>query len=496
MSFIDAGLWMIASACVTLAFVHLRIWLSDRSAVGHLGFTVTAVGVACFGLCELAMLHAQTPERYGDVLRLIRVPIFMMVVGIVSFIGTHFRTGRPWLAHAAWIINLVTAVAVLATVPYGDFTRIDRIDQVTYLGVPVSIARGEVSVWHWVSQAGFLVITLFVVDASVPLWRTGDRRLRRRALLVGGTLVAFIVFAAGEAALMFAGVTERPLLSAPAFFPVLLAMGFELSDDVLLASRLTRELQASQASLRESEARLRVIATEAQRLSGRLIKAQEDERSRIARELHDDLSQRLGVLSLQIDLLRRAPDLSMATDQIERLSTDITGIATEIHALSYRLHPAKLDQLGLVTAARAWCRDLSGQSGLPISFTTRDVPDRLDADTSLCLFRILQETTRNVVRHSGASAGTVTLTARDGALHLAIEDDGHGFDVEQAQRAGGLGLVSMRERVRSLQGTIAIESRQGSGTRIEAIVPLAPADEAARFHGERSETGGDHHALA
>jgi signal transduction histidine kinase len=473
MSVIDAGPWIIASACMTLAVVHFRIWLNDRAARGQLGFCVVAVGVALFGLCELGLMRAETIERYARVLRLTHVPIFMMVVGIVVFIREHFGTGRPWLARASWAINAATLVVTIAFLPHGDFTRITTIDRVSYLGDTVSIARGDVSAWHWIGQAGFLVLAFFVVDAALPLWRSGDRRLMRRAVLVGGSLVLFVVFAAGEAALLFAGLVRLPHMGAPAFFPVLLAMGFELSDDVLRASRLSVDLQASQASLRESEARMRLAAAEAQELSGRLINAQEDERRRIARDLHDDLSQRLGVMSLQLDMLRQSPGMAPADAQIDRLAGDIRGVATEIHALSHRLHPAKLDQLGLATAARAWCRDLSSQSCLSMAFKAETLPATMAADTALCLYRILQETTRNIVRHSGASSATVTLGLAGTDLRLVVDDNGHGFDVERARRSGGLGLVSMHERVRSLDGTLTIESAPGRGTRVEANVPLA-----------------------
>ncbi|BCS35533.1 hypothetical protein TBR22_A47660 [Luteitalea sp. TBR-22] len=465
-------LWATASACLTLALVHLRIWFGERDRLSHLGFAIVAVGVAGFALSELRMMHAATADRFGMALRLVHVPIFVMVVGIILFVSDLFRTARPWLAHVAWVSNLATLV-VLGSSPYGDYERIDAIERVRFLGADAALVTGPTSPWHWVGQAGFAMLTLFVLDAARPLWRSGDARLRRRALLIGGTLTTFVVFAAGEAALNFGGVMRNPLMSAPFFLPVLMAMGFELSDDVLRASRLTRALQDSEASLRQSEARMRDVASEAQRLSGRLIHAQEEERSRIARELHDDLSQRLGVMSLQLELLRRSSDEATRDEQVARLATDIRGIATEVHTLSHRLHPAKLDQLGLATAARAWCRDIGAEGGRLIEVSTTGVPAEVAPDTALCLYRILQETTRNATRHSGATSVDVVLSQQAGQLCLVVRDDGHGFDVGQAQRAGGLGLVSMRERVRSLGGTLAIHSAPGEGTRVEARVPLA-----------------------
>jgi|694.fasta_scaffold27405_4 signal transduction histidine kinase len=472
MNSVDVLQLVTASSCLTLALVHLRIWFGERTTSSHLGFAIVAVGVAGFALAEAGMARAATAEQFGAMLRLVHLPIFAMVVGIILFVRDLFRTARPWLAHVAWVSNLVT-LAALGTSPYGDYVSIHSLERTTFLGSDVTVVSGETSAWHWVGQAGFVVLTVFVVDAAWPLWRSGDARLRRRATLIGGSLVLFVVFAAGEAALNFAGILQRPLLSAPFFFPVLMAMGFELSDDVLRASRLTRALQESESALRE-------VASEAQRLSGRLIHAQEEERSRIARELHDDLSQRLGVMSLQLDLLRRSTDVAARDTQVTRLASDIKGIATEIHALSHRLHPAKLDQLGLTTATRAWCRDIGVESGRLIDVRTEDVPANLAPDTALCLYRLLQETTRNVARHSGATSIEVTLAREGSDLRLVVRDNGRGFDVARAERSGGLGLVSMRERVRSLAGTLTIASSPGSGTRIEARVPIVLRDDDAR----------------
>lgn len=478
MSPIDVLLWVTASACLTLAMVHLRIWLGERASLSHLGFSVVAVGVTGFSLGELGMIRAGTAEQFGLMLRFVHLPIFVMVVGIIMFVTDLFRTARPWLAHVAWVANLATLL-VLGSSPFGDYERIDALERVRFLWSDATVVTGQTSPWHWVGQAGFAMLTLFVLDAARPLWGSDDARLRRRAFLIGGSLTLFVVFAAGEAALNFGGLSRHPLVSAPFFFPVLMAMGFELSDDVLRASRLTRALQDSEAALRLSEARMRDVASEAQRLSGRLIHAQEQERSRIARELHDDLSQRLGIMSLQLDLLRRSPDVTTRDAQAERLAGDIKGVATEIHALSYRLHPAKLDQLGLATAARAWCRDIGAEGQRLIAVEAHGIPADLAPDTALCLYRILQETTRNMTRHSGAASASVTIACEGDTLWLRVQDDGHGFDVARAERAGGLGLVSMRERVRSLGGTLAIVSTPGAGTCVEARVPvvLRAADE-------------------
>lgn len=491
MTWIDVTIWMVAAACMTLAAMHLRIWISDRRDRANASFALVAIGVAWFGLCELALVRADSTARYADTLQWTHVPIFMMVAGIASFVAVRMPGGRTWLAYAACAGNLLTLAVSLAWPPYADFVTLTGLRRVEYLGVTVAVPEGQTSAWHWVGQLSYLFLVLFVADASAALWRTGSPSARRRALALGGSIVLFVVLSAGQAALLYAGLIHVPHLGAPTFFPVLLVMGYELSGEVLAAARLARQLQESESSLRESEGRMRVAADEAQQISGRLIAAQEDERRRIARELHDDLSQRLGVMSVHLDLLRRARGAESHEGLVERVAGEIRSLSAEIHALSYTLHPAKLDQLGLVAAARAWCRDLSLQSGVEFAFSCDAVPDEIPPDAALCLYRILQEGTRNVVRHSGAAMARVHLVDDAGEVRLVIEDDGVGFDGGGAGAAGGLGLVSMRERTRLLGGRLAVESSRGSGTRISVSVPV-PGGEARETVGAIPVRGGLH----
>ncbi|MCI0744113.1 MAG: PAS domain-containing protein, partial [Verrucomicrobia subdivision 3 bacterium] len=209
-------------------------------------------------------------------------------------------------------------------------------------------------------------------------------------------------------------------------------------------------------------------------LSGRLINAQEEERRRIARDLHDDLNQRLALLSVEMELFGRAPasDEEPLGKRLEHLATHVKEISSQVHKLSYELHPAKLDQLGLVAAARAFCRETSQRSDVRVDFIPGALPRHLPADVTLCLYRVLQESIQNVVRHSGAKAARAELTMRDSTVHLVVSDSGKGFDMTHARKTAGLGLVSMEERIRLVHGTIAVHSRPGEGTRVELSVPL------------------------
>ena len=202
-------------------------------------------------------------------------------------------------------------------------------------------------------------------------------------------------------------------------------------------------------------------------MTGRLINAQEEERRRIARELHDDFNQRLALLSIGLERLELSAETDAAHSShigdLRRLTQDI---ASDVHRLSHQLHPAKLEHLGLVAAVKGLCRELSEQYGADIDFLYRDVPTSITKESALCLFRVAQEALSNTIKHSGVRKGRLELIGDRGILHLCISDGGAGFDSETVSAKGRLGLISMQERVRAAGGTIAIESRPLRGTRI------------------------------
>ena len=218
-------------------------------------------------------------------------------------------------------------------------------------------------------------------------------------------------------------------------------------------------------------------------LAGRLIAGQETERHRIARELHDDLSQKLALLTIDIEQLARGALMRITgvARRVRSISKRSAEIASDVHRLSHELHPTKLEALGLVAAVRTICRDVSHQHGIDVDFSHTRVPTAIPPQVALCFYRIVQEALHNVVKHSGAKQASVKLTGGDDALDLAIADPGLGF-VPSTTGSTGLGLVSMRERVNFLGGRIAIHSAPGRGTRIGVRAPLerSRADTPAR----------------
>lgn len=206
-------------------------------------------------------------------------------------------------------------------------------------------------------------------------------------------------------------------------------------------------------------------------LIGKLIASQEDERHRIARELHDDVSQKIALLSIGIDQL--AKNFEAERQKFSELSDRVSEIATDIHDLSHELHPSKLQTLGLVESLQLLCRDVSRQGVVDVAFKRDTFPETVDPNVALCLYRIAQEALHNVVRHSGARQAEVRLTGDGASLVLQISDPGIGFDVKSSQREG-LGLASMRERAAFLRGQLVIHTSPGGGTRIGVRVPAAP----------------------
>ena len=231
--------------------------------------------------------------------------------------------------------------------------------------------------------------------------------------------------------------------------------------------RAEEQLRGKQATLRTNYERIRD-------LGARLLNAQETERSRIARELHDDIGQQTALLEIDLKLLDRAlhgEAEQLAGNAVRR----VRDIAKSVHDLSHRLHPAKLRVIGLVPALEGLLRELS-QSGIDIVFTHDPVPSKLPMDVTLCLFRVVQEALQNVLKYSRARQVSVRLTRVPEGLTVTIVDDGIGFDIDEAW-GKGLGLIGMNERVEAIGGAFEVRSGAGAGTRLYVAVPLGVGHE-------------------
>lgn len=220
---------------------------------------------------------------------------------------------------------------------------------------------------------------------------------------------------------------------------------------------------------RKSEEKLDVLRS-------RLARAQEEERARIARDLHDDAGQRLALLSIGLEQLKQTSMKlrSSLTQQLESLVKAASEITSDVHNVSRRLHPSQVELLGLTAALANFCKDFAARNSMEIEFVHAPLSDKPSQNVALCLFRVAQEAVRNVQKHSGIRKALVQLDEDSGSLRLRISDEGVGFDPDSPDFSQGLGLLSMEERLHSLGGELFVHSRPGGGTCIEACIPLSP----------------------
>jgi PAS domain S-box-containing protein len=207
-------------------------------------------------------------------------------------------------------------------------------------------------------------------------------------------------------------------------------------------------------------------------MTRKLVEAQEQERARISRELHDDISQRLAMLAIELSQLRDMSDCpSQVQHHLQELQKTTSDISAAVHTLSHDLHPSKLEYLGTVGGMKSWCNEFNQRQRMEVEFKSSGSVDSPPPEISLCLFRVLQEALQNAAKHSGVKRVDVQLREESGETQLIVSDSGKGFDVATAMQDGGLGITSMQERVRLLHGTIVIDSKPMGGTTIRVRVP-------------------------
>ncbi len=240
--------------------------------------------------------------------------------------------------------------------------------------------------------------------------------------------------------------------------------------ELLARVRNLVKAQQRETALRQSQEELRTLA-------GRLVSAQEQERARVARDLHDGLNQRLAAVTINIGALqsRLSEPSDLIRQHLGQIEQQMAVIAEEVRWISHQLHPPALEHVGLAPALASHCSDFQTQTGVPTSFVLQNDAPELSAEVASGLFRITQEALQNVAKHAAADDVRVTLRTEGHDVWLSILDNGDGFDTTEAQARRGLGLVSMEERARSLGGSLSLESSRGQGTKVEVHIPLKRA---------------------
>jgi signal transduction histidine kinase len=294
-----------------------------------------------------------------------------------------------------------------------------------------------------------LLFPLILVTAAVLLdWRS---YLAFAAVVVVSVACAGFVLAAGARARYHTAINVVNILVVT----------------VVAVGLLARNLKRSVSQARQAEREIRA-------LSARLIDAQEEERARLARELHDDLSQQIAALSIGMSNLKREipPEQAEAREQSDRLQQKLVQAAESIRRLSHELHPAVLEHSGLAAALRAYCAEFASLTGIHVTFQAHGSFERLPSPVALCVFRISQEALQNVAKHAQAGEAQVELSRADGILCLSVSDRGAGIQPGRAGTGAGLGLVSIKERTRLVNGACEIQSKPSQGTTVRVRIPV------------------------
>ncbi|MHC4323354.1 MAG: PAS domain-containing protein [Planctomycetota bacterium] len=250
-------------------------------------------------------------------------------------------------------------------------------------------------------------------------------------------------------------------------------LGFRASNhDITISKQAEQALRKSESELRKSQENLRF-------LTGKLLTVQEEERRLLAREMHDDLTQQLALLAIEAGKLEQQLESSpdMLRDKLRQMKEQMVKLSANVHDISRQLHPAILDDLGLVDAIKSECINFSKRVGILVKYEPMHIPEAIPKDVALCIYRIMQESLRNIAKHANVKEAEVLLAGTNYGLRLCVKDNGVGFDPLSVRGKGGLGLASMEERVRLIQGEILIQSKSGQGTTIELRIPLSRRSE-------------------
>jgi signal transduction histidine kinase len=454
----------------------------------YVGNAIEAV-IAAFGVRRFS----NSPHRFDNLWSMAVLIGFAGIIapGVTSLLVAYLLTLSGWPVDYwfVWLArSLADAFPNLVLVPL----------------ILLTVADGIVTVWERplrYAELGLLMVGLFAVGIPVFGWEVAGPG-RSPALLyaplplllwaavrfgLAGVCLSLLLVALLSLSNAIAGrgpfITQLPAENAISLQFFLTA----ISCPLMLLAALVQERWDKTEALVWSEAALRASYEQIQNLVGRLITAQEAERRRIARELHDDINQQLASLSIAFSGLKRrlAADGADVHDALDQLQQRTITLAEAVRHLSHDLHPGVLQHAGLVAALEAHCAEVGSQHAIEVTFSAAAGFETIPQDMALCLYRVAQEALRNIAVHAGARQARVALKLIADGVELTIADDGQGFDLTEAQRRGGLGLISLDERVRLVGGSLQINTQPQRGTELRVQVPLrgrdyAPHDNTAR----------------
>ena len=458
---VPANMWwvVIAAALPAHLLAELQVGVPVSMVVS---WFVSNATEALIGALSVRLL-TRGPLSFG---RVRDVTVFIFAASLAAFLSSFLDSAlvvlNGWGKSAFWQLwttrlfsNITTALTLVPMI----------VTCASGVGASLRAAGWRRSVEAGVLFVGLLAIGALVFDAPIattsspallyvplPLLLWAGLRFGPAGASTSLTIVAFLViFGAGNGTGPLGTHSAAENASELQMFLIFIA-----STMLILAAIVDERKQAEETS---------------RKLSWRLLTAHEDERRRLARELHDDITQRLARVA--IDAARFEPiELHAHGDAPRSVHSELVRLSEDVHALSYRLHPSILEDLGLAEALKAECDHVSRREPVQVQLEVQQVPDGLPHDVALCIFRVAQEALRNVARHARASVATVRLAFKEGGVLLAVRDNGIGFDIDATQSRHSLGRAGMDERVRLLGGTLYVESTSGQGTTVSAWVPL------------------------
>jgi signal transduction histidine kinase len=434
-----------------LCALSTAAWWTRRRYRGFGRWTLAGIALV------LALLLLSLRPRAPDWVTMLSANAVIALAAILYLEGAREFRGLPprrWLAYAGGVVAIGVLVFFLYIRPNLNARAavISAFLAIMFLLTAMTLLRAIPSVHTFGLR---LTGSLFAL--------AGVLNLARAAYSIFGPRVQDLFASSGLSRAFFIGTAGQL-----AFLPV----GFMFLAD----ERVISDLLDAKERARRADAEAMQQAREKgdlSTLSGRLMEAQEQERARIARELHDDLAQQAAALSVHLhDVLHLLPPGTNEHVRIKQICDQTNELARGIQVVAQSLHSAKLELLGLPSAAAGLCRELSTRHRVPIDFSAEDVPGNLSKPTALCLFRVLQEALSNALKHGGGSSVTVTLRGTLTDVHLAVIDSGVGFDPNTTSQSRGLGLISMKERLNLVEGTLRVESHLGAGTTVRVRVPL------------------------
>jgi signal transduction histidine kinase len=471
-------LWtMVAAASLTLAAVHGLLWILDRNNLANLCFCVVAVSVAAMARMEYGLLRATSVEEFAQLARWFQVPLFFFTVGLVFFIRLHFRTGRAWLGWT--VIGLrgaVTAANLLG--PSTATWHVVRLEQLPLLGELATAGGGAtLRPLQWLATATAILLAIYVLDAAMRLWRRAEREARRKAALLGGAMVAFLLIATLQSQLVVLGVVRMPVMISPAFLIMLAAMTYELCRDIVASSRIEREAREQRVQLTHLS-RVAMLGE----LSGG-----------IAHELNQPLTAILANAQAAQHLLAGK---SGTPEMLGEILQDIVAADQRAGEVIQRLRAlfrrgetqfGELEINGLVGDVLDIARGDLVTRGVEVERDFEPRLPRVSADR-IELQQVLLNLVMNAWEAMSAvdSRRLVVRTRRlDGLVEVSVDDSGPGFTAEHYQRMFepfyttkpqglGLGLSISRAIIRAHGGQLLGVTYPGGGASFRVLMPALP----------------------